>query len=79
MTKCLDLVIGPTSTPGTIAFSVGVEVWWLVRFRPWWSFGAAGAPFSPKSRFMIATLDEKWEDLMPSVADDLAERARSKA
>jgi tetratricopeptide (TPR) repeat protein len=74
LTKCLDLVIGPTSTPGTIAFSVGVEVWWLVRFFPWWSFGTKGAPFSPKSSFTIATLEEKWEDIMPQVADRLAAR-----
>jgi Flp pilus assembly protein TadD len=78
LTKCLDLVIGPTSTPGTIAFSVGVEVWWLVRFTPWWSFGTGGAPFSPKSSFMIASFEEKWETLMPSVADRLAERERNK-
>ena len=78
LTKCLDLVIGPTSAPGTIAFSVGKEVWWLVRFTPWWSFGTGKAPFSPKSSFNIATFEQEWEDIMPSVADRLSARVRSK-
>ncbi len=78
LTKCLDLVIGPTSTPGTIALAVGVEVWWLIRYKPWWSLGTDGAPFHPKASFMQADLSKKWESLMPSVADRLAERANKK-
>lgn len=76
LVKNLDLVIGPTSTPGTIALAVGVEVWWLIRYKPWWSFGQETAPFHPKASFMQATMAEKWEDLMPSVGDRLAKRAQ---
>ncbi|WP_321391755.1 tetratricopeptide repeat protein [Emcibacter sp.] len=64
MMSCLDLVIGPTTTPVVQAGCTGTEVWWLTNGTPWWTFGQQNPPWLERGFIQSKKPDQPWSEFM---------------
>lgn len=70
--KNIDLTIGAGSSPAMMSMAVGIPVWWMVRQRPWWTFGTGAVPFHPKGNITTHPVGTAWAEKTPEVAARLA-------
>ncbi|MFC7050476.1 tetratricopeptide repeat protein [Emcibacter nanhaiensis] len=62
--SCLDLVIGPATTPVIQAGCTGTEVWWLTNGYPWWTFGPQDPPWLERGHIHAKDPNQPWPAFM---------------
>lgn len=73
----LDLIIMTDSSVAHLAGSLGVPVWNLVQYVPYWIYGFEGdrTPWYPSMRLFRQGRDENWETVFDAAKRALAEAA----
>lgn len=76
----LDLIIMTDSSVAHLAGSVGVPVWNLLHYRPYWLYGMSGGttPWYPAMRLVRQPAPGDWNSVFAQVAADLEKRACQK-
>jgi hypothetical protein len=76
--KRLDLVVMTDSAVAHLAGSLGVPVWNLLNFVPYWLYGTGGdsTPWYPSMRLIRQPAAGDWDSVFARARGDLAERAR---
>ncbi|WP_417317851.1 tetratricopeptide repeat protein [Emcibacter sp.] len=78
MMSCLDLAMGPTTTPVLQAGTTGVETWWLTDNMPWWTFGEEKPRWLEKGYIHAKKPTEKWSEFMKEMGKTFDEWVEKK-
>ncbi len=76
----LDLIIMTDSSVAHLAGSLGVPVWNLLHYRPYWLYGMSGetTPWYPAMRLVRQPAPGDWDSVFTRVASDLEKLACQK-
>ncbi|HEY5237601.1 MAG TPA: tetratricopeptide repeat protein [Rhizomicrobium sp.] len=77
LSAALDLVISAPTAAAATAGGVGTEVWFLTAGRTWPQLGTEEFPWYRKSRVFSPAKFADWNQLMPDVANALADFAKN--
>ncbi|WP_417317850.1 tetratricopeptide repeat protein [Emcibacter sp.] len=73
MMSCLDLAMGPTTTPVIQAGLTGTEIWWMSEEHPWWTFGEENPRWLEKGYIHAKKATDKWPVFMKEMANTFNE------